>query len=78
MNICCTCGARVAGAGTCARAKRFSVMTFLPSPAPREPAGLILGPDEARRQRALEAARTRAAQEIVARFFGLAGRAAAR
>ena len=53
-------------------------MAFLPSAAPREPSGLILDLDEARRQRALEAERTRAAQELVARFFGLPGRAAAR
>ena len=53
-------------------------MAFLPASAHREPHGLILDAFEARRQRALEAARARAAQEIVARFFGLAGPAAAR
>lgn len=53
-------------------------MAFLPSEAPSEPRGLVLNMDEARRQRALEAARTRAAQEAVARFFGLSGPAAAR
>jgi hypothetical protein len=53
-------------------------MAFMPSAAPREPGGLILGREEALRQRALEAARTRAAQELVARFFGLRDQAAAR
>lgn len=67
-----------ARAGTSGGLRRFSGMAFLPSAAPREPSGLILDFDEARRQRALEAARTRAAQDLVARFFGLAGRAAAR
>jgi hypothetical protein len=64
--------------GTCAAPARFSAMAFLPSTSRREPAGLILGPDEARRQRASEAARVRAAQEAVVRFFGLADRAAVR
>jgi len=53
-------------------------MAFLPSALPSEPGGLILGHEEARRQRALETARTRAAQELVARFFGLRDQAAAR
>jgi hypothetical protein len=51
-------------------------MAFLPASGMREPPGLILGISEAARQRAIEAARTRAAQEAVARFFGLSGPAA--
>jgi hypothetical protein len=48
-------------------------MAFLPASGISEPRGLILGMSEAARQRAIEAARTRAAQEAVARFFGLGG-----
>lgn len=51
-------------------------MAFLPSAAPSEPRGLILDFAEAHRLRSAEQERTRAAQELVARFFGLDGRAA--
>jgi hypothetical protein len=53
-------------------------MAFLPASETREPEGLILSTSEAARRRALEAARTRAAKEMVAQFFGLASPAAAR
>jgi hypothetical protein len=53
-------------------------MAFLAASGPREPNGLILTAPDASRRRTLEAARTRAAQEAVAQFFGLSGPAAAR
>jgi len=56
---------------------RFSAMAFLTGSHISEPRGLILDETQAARRRALEAARTRAAQEAVAQFFGL-GRATAR
>ncbi|HYN45244.1 MAG TPA: hypothetical protein VES64_00980 [Allosphingosinicella sp.] len=46
-------------------------MAFLPASADAEPSGLILDPVEAADLRALEAARIREAQAMVARFFGL-------
>lgn len=53
-------------------------MAFLPAGETREPNGLILDMSQVARRRALEAARTRAAQEAVAQFFGLGERASAR
>lgn len=53
-------------------------MAFLPASDTREPDGLILSGSQAAKRRAVEAARTRAAQDIVAQFFGLAGRVTAR
>lgn len=53
-------------------------MAFFSASETREPDGLILSGSQAAERRAVEAARTRAAQEIVAQFFGLAGRVAAR
>lgn len=53
-------------------------MAFFPASATREPDGLILSGSQAAQRRAIEAARTRAAQEIVAQFFGLAGQVTAR
>jgi hypothetical protein len=61
------------GAGTSADLKRFSAMAFLPAGETREPKGLILDAFEASRRRAIEAERARAAQQMVAQFFGLAG-----
>jgi len=65
-------------AGTGSLLKRFSAMAFLAASGPRDQSGLILTIPDASRRRALEAARTRAAQEAVAQFFGLSGRAPAR
>jgi hypothetical protein len=53
-------------------------MAFFSACGSRDPKGLILTGSDAAHRRALEAARTRAAQEAVARFFGLSGSAAAR
>ena len=53
-------------------------MAFLPASARADPRGLILDPAEAGRLRALEAARIREAQAMVARFFGLPRPAASR
>ena len=64
--------------GTSSHLKRFSAMAFLAASGPRDQSGLILTIPDASRRRAIEAARTRAAQEAVARFFGLTGPASAR
>lgn len=53
-------------------------MAFLPAGDTREPTGLILTVPQVSRRRQIEAARAREAQEMVAKFFGLSGSAAAR
>jgi hypothetical protein len=53
-------------------------MDFRSHSAGPDPRGLILDMDEARRARAVEAERIRAAQEMVERFFAGSGRASTR
>jgi hypothetical protein len=71
-------GGSSARAGTRGDLKRFSAMAFFPASGARDQSGLILTAPDASRRRAIEAARTRAAQEAVTQFFGLSGPAAAR
>jgi hypothetical protein len=47
-------------------------MAFLPSSFTTDPRGLVLTVAEAARQREIEAARLSEANDMVARFFGLA------
>lgn len=46
-------------------------MAFMPSSFTTDARGLVLTPEEAARQRALETAQEQAAREMVERFFGL-------
>jgi hypothetical protein len=46
-------------------------MAFMPSSFTTDERGLVLTPEEAARQRALETAREQAARELVEAFFGL-------